>query len=147
MRGDLLAHCVSLEQEQQTLNEVFHRFCLADKSGLSPSVVNVQNYLRDHYAENIPLEKLGRVANLNPQYLSVVFRKETGQTISEYIRRLRMTAAQELLAATTMSITDVAFAVGYQDGRYFSRIFHQEFHQTPRQYRNERVAKASDMSE
>ena len=134
--GDRLDSCISLEQEQQALIELFHQFCAADRREVNPAVILVQNYLQYHFHEPITLETLGRLTDLNPQYLSVMFKKETGCSVTEYIRQLRITTAQELLRSTSMSVGQIAETVGYEDPLYFSRIFQKKVHQSPRKYRN-----------
>ena len=134
--GDRLDSCISLEQEQQALNELFRQFCAADRREVNPAVILVQNYLQYHFHEPVTLEALGHLTELNPQYLSVMFKKETGSSVTEYIRQLRISTAQELLRTTTMSVGQIAETVGYTDPLYFSRIFQKEVHQSPRRYRS-----------
>lgn len=134
--GDRLAHCVTLEQEQAVLINTFQQFCSVNGPKLSPGVSQVQAYLALHFREAVSLDQLGAIANLNPQYLSVLFRQETGQTISQHIQTLRLSAAQELLKDSSLSISQIAAAVGYHDSRYFSRIFQKALKQTPSAYRS-----------
>lgn len=134
--GDRLAHCVTLEQEQAVLTDTFRQFCSISGPRLSPGVSRVQAHLALHFQEPVSLEQLGAVANLNPQYLSVLFRQETGQTISQHIQSLRLGAAQELLKDPSQSIAQVAAAVGYHDSRYFSRVFQKVLGETPSTYRS-----------
>ena len=68
-------------------------------------------------------------------YLSTIFKKETGQTISEYIRRRRMEYATYLLSATELQIQTIALHCGIMDVQYFSRIFKKQLGITPSQYR------------
>ena len=134
--GDQLAACVSLEQEQAVLTELFRQFCAAGRREVNPAVILVQNYLQYHFHEPVTLGILGQLTELNPQYLSVMFKRETGCSVTDYLRRLRLTTAQELLRSTGMNIAQIAQMVGYEDPLYFSRVFQKEFRQSPRKYRN-----------
>lgn len=134
--GDRLDSCISLEQEQQALIELFRQFCAADRREVNPAVILVQNYLQYHFHEQVTLDVLSRLTELNPQYLSVLFKKENGISVTDYIRRLRISTAQELLRTTGMSVGQIAETVGYEDPLYFSRVFRREVKQSPRSYRS-----------
>ena len=73
------------------------------------------------------LEQLGREAGCSPFYLSRTFSKETGQTIPQYLRQLRLERASGLLKQGRMNVTEVALAVGYSSLSHFSQAFHQQF--------------------
>ena len=70
-----------------------------------------------------------------PTYLSSVFRRETGETVNNYLVALRMRKARELLASTNMKVAEVAQAVGIRNTRYFSACFKKEVGQSPNDYR------------
>ncbi|WP_018622688.1 response regulator transcription factor [Spirosoma luteum] len=59
----------------------------------------------------------------------------TGMSINKYVRSLRLSRARELLLASTLNISEVAYAVGFEDPKYFSRVFSKEFGITPGNFR------------
>jgi AraC-like DNA-binding protein len=59
----------------------------------------------------------------------------TGMSINKYLRSLRLRKAQEMLATSGLNISDVAYAVGFEDPKYFSRVFSEEFGMSPVNYR------------
>ena len=63
----------------------------------------------------------------SPFYLSRTFSKETGQTIPQYLRQLRMEKSAELLRTGRYNVTEVALEVGYNSLSHFSQTFHQTF--------------------
>lgn len=135
--GNLLDTCVTLSQEQQMLNDLFQRFCRAGASSLSPAISLVQSHIALHFRETLTLDSLSTLSGLNPQYLSTLYRQETGQTITQHIKSLRILAAQSLLRSTQLSVDQIAQQVGYEDFRYFSRVFQQVTGKTPSGYRKE----------
>lgn len=88
-------------------------------------------YLNLHYAETLHLEELAGMEFLSPSRYSALFRRATGLSPQQYLIRLRLKAAQELLSNTDLSVAEVARSVGYDDALYFSRLYHRHMGQTP----------------
>lgn len=114
------------------------RYQMFLKSGKSQPIWLAITYIQEHYTENITLEELSRVTDRNPQYISAVFSKTCGMSLKEYITSLRVEAAKRLLRSTSIPIGEVALKTGYQDAKYFSRIFQKATGKSPREYRNEK---------
>lgn len=85
----------------------------------------------------ISLDELAAAIDVSPYYLSRVFSQESGFTLSSYVTRRRMEKAQAMLAAGERSIKEIAYAVGYRDSHYFSRVFRSQFHVAPSAYRRQ----------
>lgn len=83
--------------------------------------------LRGRLAEPPSLEEIGRQVGCSPFYLSRTFSKETGQTIPQYLRQLRLERAAELLRSGQFNVTEAAMEVGYSSLSHFSQAFHQHF--------------------
>lgn len=92
-------------------------------------------FLQDNYNRDIALEDLGRLVNLHPRYLCTLFRQISGKTVSEFLREIRLEKAKRLLSYTSLSITEIALEVGFNNSQYFSRIFSQWVGIDPRTYR------------
>ncbi len=73
--------------------------------------------------------------NVNASYLSALFKKETGKTLTEFVMQRRMDHAAHLLSGTKLSVSEVARQCGFPDDNYFARVFRQYMDTTPRQYR------------
>ncbi|MBO7344703.1 MAG: helix-turn-helix domain-containing protein [Clostridia bacterium] len=69
-------------------------------------------------------------------YLAIAFKKETGKTLSEYIRSKRIEFASQLLLDTNLQVQTIAFHCGIMDVQYFSKLFKKETNLTPSEYRN-----------
>ncbi len=93
------------------------------------------SYFCLHYDQPFRREALAGNLGVTSGYLTHVFRKDLGMTPSEYLTRLRVIRARELLADPAYTITEVAARVGYDDAAYFSRIFLKETGHSPRAYR------------
>lgn len=83
----------------------------------------------------ITVKKIAEQVHMNPTYFCQYFKLQTGETVLEYVTRARLEQARRLLADPAAKLRDVSRAVGYQDVRYFSRLFRQHFGQLPSEYR------------
>ena len=88
-------------------------------------------------SRELSLKKLAEEASVNPAYLSQVFKKETGKTLTQYINSARMRLAKELLSESSLQVQTIAQHCGIFDLHYFCRIFKRETGKTPKQYREE----------
>lgn len=95
----------------------------------------VSSLIRSKYAEPISTSSLAAELGLNPDYLSRVFRQQTGETISARLRNWRLHVAKGLLSEGKLSVAQVAEKVGIEDPRYFSRLFKKQEGITPSRYR------------
>ncbi|MBE6999527.1 MAG: helix-turn-helix transcriptional regulator, partial [Ruminococcaceae bacterium] len=86
---------------------------------------------------NLSLSALAELLNVNASYLSDLFHRETGKTITEYVTELRLNQAANLLSTTNLQIQTVAQHCGISDVNYFSKLFKKQYLVTPRQYRTE----------
>lgn len=87
------------------------------------------------YCENIKIQDIANALHVHPNYLSSIFKKEYGQTPSEYLRTIRLSHATMLLALTDYPISIVATAVGYTNPFQFSTAFKRQYHISPTAYR------------
>ena len=104
------------------------------KKDIAP-IHKAKNYIKEHYKDEITLEDVASHIHLNPIYFSRLFKEKTGQTFMQYLTEIRMEKAKDYLINTDMSINEIANSVGYQDSKYFSRIFKKECKIIPNLYR------------
>ena len=86
-------------------------------------IEKADQYLSEHYHEDISLDEIARHVNLSSYYFSRFYKNSTGTSFSDKIVMLRMDEAKELLKREDLSIKDVSYLVGYVDPNYFSKIF------------------------
>lgn len=100
-----------------------------------PVVEKAQAYIEDNYQRRLSLSSIARQLHVSPNYLSRLFRKVTGTTLTGTIHAVRLEHARLLLAAGGHSISEIAYMVGYQNYRDFYRNFVKYEHTSPRQAR------------
>lgn len=92
-------------------------------------------YIRDRFTEELSLEDVAEQVHLNPYYFSKVFKQQTGETFIDYVTRLRIGKAKDIMRDGELSLKEVCYAVGYKDPNYFSRVFKKVTGVTPSEYR------------
>ncbi len=93
-------------------------------------------YLETHFAEDVTLNTLVEIAAMPRRSFLRAFETATGCSPIAYMIDLRMQRAVEMLSSTKAGVTEIAFAVGFNDSNYFSRQFRKRYHMSPREYRN-----------
>lgn len=102
----------------------------------SDSVIErAKKYIASHCTENIGRTEIAEEVMLAPNYLSMLFHKETGQTIREYINLCRIEEAKKIMESTNNSITEIALQIGFDNITYFSTIFKKYTGTSPAEYR------------
>lgn len=118
--------------------EVLPQFILDDLSAKSPeeTVIHmVVRYLRDNYNHAISIRDLAAQVHLSERHICRLFRKMMGMSILEYLTKLRVEIAAQLLLERRLAIKEVAQTVGYPDVRYFTTLFRQYTGLTPAVFR------------
>ena len=100
-------------------------------------ILKVQLFIQEHLDEELSLDELARQAHFSSYHFHRIFRGLVGESVAEYVRRLRMEAAASLLWSTEQTVTQVSLEVGYQAPEAFSRTFRQHFGVSPSQYREQ----------
>ena len=99
------------------------------------SFLKLIKYVDQNYKENITLTSVAQALNINPNYLSQLFKKEAGINFVHYITQKRLEDAKKLLTSTNKTVTDIAVEVGFNDYFYFLKTFKKVIGVTPSQYR------------
>lgn len=104
-------------------------------AGSGETVAYLCSYIRDHLDGDLSRKILAEQVYLSEDYVSRIFIRETGSSLSAYIMNARMEKAGKLLASTSMSVSAVAMQVGYHNFSYFSKNFRDATGFTPNEYR------------
>ena len=94
--------------------------------------------IHEFYGDGITLDEIAHKLGITPEYLSTQFRKETGDTFSNYIRDFRIKKSKELLLGTQLKLHQISAQIGYSDPKYFSQVFKKAVGQLPADYRKTR---------
>lgn len=107
-------------------------------------IIQAKEIVDRQFHEHLTLQGLAEKVNVSPYYLSRLFREELGESFSEYLTKLRMAKALELLGKG-LSVKDCCFSVGYNDPNYFSRIFRKYYDIAPSEYREKQYRESGDL--
>lgn len=102
----------------------------------SKQIVLCINYIYSHLHKKISVEELSKHTGLSPSYLSRLFRKETGESITEYIIKRKINAAKNMLKYSGYSISEISATLAFSCQSYFTKIFKELEGVTPKKYRD-----------
>jgi two-component system, response regulator YesN len=98
-------------------------------------VRDIKRYLEDNYTKEITLQQLADHFFLSRENVSRKFKLVSSENLSDYLTTLRVNKAKELLTSTEMRLSEIAGLVGFQDEKYFGRVFKKAVGKTPSEYR------------
>lgn len=98
-------------------------------------VENVCSYIGGHLDGDLSLTALGTLAGFNPNYLSHIFKEQTSVSLPDYVMKLRMSTAQELVLGSSKKIHDIALLVGYDSAHSFIRAYQKMYGMSPSEHR------------
>ena len=131
-------HGVPEEKEEKQEGE--GKGYIFQSTGKKYVVQQIMKYMEENYREKISLEQIAANMYLSSFYIAKIFKSETGDTPINYLIRLRMEKAKELLRNTDWNNEIVSEKLGYASSGYFIKLFKKTFSMTPREFR-----KASDL--
>ncbi len=107
-------------------------------AGQPPLVAKVEQYIRANLGHPLTLGDIAAAVYLSPSHLSRTFKHLAGQSVTAFVQDLRLAEAADLLAATHLSVTEIAGRVGFKDAAYFTTCFKNKRGLSPAQYRKQR---------
>lgn len=100
------------------------------------SILEAQEWMQEHYSDNITIDAIAKEAGISPRHFKRRFRKATGESPLGYLQNLRMEAAKRRLETTLDNINEITFQIGYEDSSTFRRLFKRYAGISPREYRD-----------
>ncbi len=97
----------------------------------------ITDYINQHYNEDLKSEKLAEMAGYSKYHFTKVFKDFTGKTVVEYINQLRLNKSIDLLLNFDLTISEIAFELGYDNVSYFIKRFKTMTGKSPSQYKKE----------
>ena len=114
----------------------------SDRDDNNPPMKSLVNktitIINRRYRETIGIAQVADELGVSPNYLSTIFKRETGKSFTRHLTELRLDKSRELLRQPEASIGSIARSLGYQSGRHFTRLFKERFGITPSQWISER---------
>lgn len=120
----------------QALTEAMQTYFQAMESNAQDLVTRVDEYLTAHFSDSeLTVQTMASDLGFVHTYLCSAYKKNSGRTVNQKLTQLRMEQAKKLLADPTRKLYEVAHEIGYQDGKYFVKLFTKEVGISPRLYR------------
>lgn len=148
LKGKTMAPTQTVEQLREWVNSVYGKLraqaMQETRTARTDIVKEAQKYMLAHLSQQISLQEISDHMHLHPAYLSRVYKLEAGENISEYMTRLKLEKAVQLLTHSSRKIYEIAMDVGYQNPNYFNKVFKKHFGLTAQEYRS---AKRAELTE
>jgi len=135
----------TLSAGQEMIGKMIRSYCRLVKKHssrqYSSPVQKAVTVIDSDLSGDLSLNALASLQGINASYLSTLFKKETGQTVTDYVNRKRVDHAAHLLTTTKLQIQTIAQHCGISDVNYFSKIFKRYTNRTPKEYRKHAAQK------
>lgn len=131
-RSKSVAEVIELVQEQV---DDFLQYVAEDKGSRKFKVEITKDYIDKHYGDTLDLEKLAKRVYMTSGHLSKSFKKETGVSLIQYIKNVRMEKAACMAAETDMPVNEICTRAGFRNLSYFCKCFREQYGYTPENYR------------
>lgn len=118
------------------LEKLKDELAASDQYSSSYIIKQVQEMVRASHGQDVSVKMIADKVYLHPVYLSKIYKAGTGESLSDYIIRMRMERALYLLKNTNMKIYEITTELGYQNPQYFSKMFKKFYGVTPQEYRD-----------
>ncbi|MGG1638565.1 response regulator transcription factor [Paenibacillus sp. NRS-1760] len=129
---------------QAFINEVNDVFQVRGAASSNPNMTLLLQFIRENYAEPLSLTEIAKHFHFNPSYLSSYFTAHNKEGFSEYLNKIRVEKAAELLQQDAASISEISGMVGYSDHSYFTKVFKKLTGLSPSHYRKQYLGKKRD---
>jgi len=134
--------CMSAEQLVGTHKEMYIDFTTRMKQYrktriYSKHVIQCMDYMQNHLQQKLTVAQIAENAGLNETYLSKLFKAETGESVSGYIRKKKIEAAQDMLKFLEFSSLSIGNYLAFSSQSHFIQVFKKQTGMTPEEYRKE----------
>ncbi len=119
----------------QHLAVVGNQILVQQRNAEPPAVVRAKQFIAEHQDETLSLGQVARAVNTSSFYFCKLFKKATGLNFTDYVSRVRIEKAKNLLLNPNHRISEVAFEVGFQSLTHFNRVFRKVVGESPTEYR------------
>lgn len=135
-----ISHIASKQDIPSLQREIIRKYCqlvqIHSLKGYSPIIQKVHTHITSNLTGDLSLNAQANLLNVNPSYLSALFKKETGTTLTDYVKQKRINQAIFLLTTSNYQIQVIAEMCGIPDVNYFTKVFKKIIGKTPKEYRD-----------
>jgi len=121
----------------QHLSMLSNQLVLQRENAEPPVIACAKQYIQEHQSEELPLGQVARAVHMSTFYFCKMFKNATGTHFTDYVSRVRVEKARNLLLNPNLRISEIAYEVGFQSLTHFNRIFKRLLGQSPTQYRGQ----------
>ena len=134
--SEYLAHYALSLLAMEITADFVSGYALGLESSTYKHITEIMEWIRVNRTENLSVTKVAEAFNYNPNYLSGAFKKHTGVSLLDYITRTKIDFSKSLLLSSKDTVKNIANHVGFEDEKYFMKVFKRMESVTPSQYRN-----------
>jgi len=135
-----------LEIFARQLSAEANRITLQDAEAEPPMIRRAKAYIAGHYGDPVDLNEIARVMHVSTFYFCKMFRKATGLTFTDYLGRVRVEKAKNLLLNPHLRVSEIAYTVGFQSLTHFNRLFHRLTGESPTGFRDSATNRTKRMA-
>jgi AraC-like DNA-binding protein len=121
----------------QHLSIVANRVLVQSANAEPPMISRAKDFIRDNQTEDLSLGQVAKAVNASTFYFCKMFKKATGLNFTEYLSRVRVEKAKNLLLNPNLRISEIAYEVGFQSLTHFNRVFKKIVGRSPTEYREQ----------
>jgi AraC-like DNA-binding protein/ligand-binding sensor protein len=125
-----------LEIFGQQLSAMANQITVQDAEAEPPMIRRAKAYIGGHYGDPVDLDEIARVMHVSTFYFCKMFRKGTGLTFTDYLGRVRVEKAKNLLLNPHLRVSEIAYTVGFQSLTHFNRLFRKITGEAPTDFRH-----------
>ena len=121
----------------QHLSMLSNQLVVQRENAEPPVIARAKQYIQEHQSEELPLGQVAKAVNMSTFYFCKIFKKATGTNFTDYVSRVRVEKARNLLLNPNLRISEIAYEVGFQSLTHFNRVFKKILGQSPTEYRGQ----------
>jgi AraC-like DNA-binding protein len=117
------------------LTMVSNQVVVQQQTAEPPVITRAKQFIQEHQSEDLSLGQVAKAVNTSTFYFCKMFKKATGVNFTDYLSRIRIEKAKNLLLNPNLRISEIAYEVGFQSLTHFNRVFKKIVGQSPTEYR------------
>jgi AraC-like DNA-binding protein/ligand-binding sensor protein len=120
----------------QHLSMVSNQIVMQERNAEPPVITRAKEFIKQHQTEELSLGQVAKAVNTSTFYFCKMFKKATGLNFTDYVSRVRIESAKNLLLNPNLRISEIAYEAGFQSLTHFNRVFKKILGQSPTEYRS-----------